>query len=114
MIGSDQVHPEIEQIVDGGVSAQKPLAVFDRLEFSHPSFTDSRWLMRQLRSIVGILRFIIDRSRYRLSVRHVVASHLIRNDLPWLAIMASQQALDKPLFRLAIPARLKEYVEKVP
>jgi hypothetical protein len=37
----------------------------------------------------------MDRFRYQLSVRDIVTPQLIRHDLPWLAAVTSQKALEE-------------------
>ena len=67
--------------------------------------------MRQLSSVVRVLGIIMDRFRYQLSMRDIVAPQFIRYDLPWLSTMATQQAPEKTLRRPAVSTRLQKYID---
>jgi hypothetical protein len=55
MICSNQMPPEIEQIIDGGMGTQKSLRLTDGFESAHPSLSHPSILMRPLCPIVSIL-----------------------------------------------------------
>ena len=71
--------PQIEQIVDSSVRAQKPLGLMSGFEASHDPLSDPGWLMGKLCSIVGILGRVMDRIRYEFAVSDPIASLLIGN-----------------------------------
>ena len=72
--------PQIEQIVDSRVGAQKPLRLMSGLESPHAAFPDSRWLMREFRPIVGVLGGVVDCIRDKLSMSDTVAPKLVGDD----------------------------------
>ena len=58
MLSADKMSSKVEQIVHRRVDIQKSLSLCCRFESSHPPFSNSRRLMRQLRPIVDILYWL--------------------------------------------------------
>ena len=54
---------QIEQVVNSGMALQKSLCLVDRLETSHASFAVACRLVREFRSIVGVLFCVVFRLR---------------------------------------------------
>ena len=72
--------PQIEEIVDSSVRAQKPLGLMRGFESPHTSLSDPGWLMRKLGSIVGILGGVMDRIRDEFAVSDTLAPQLVGDD----------------------------------
>ena len=72
--------PQIEQIVNGRVGAQKSLRLMSGLESPHAALSDPRWLVRELGSIVGVLGGVVDCIRDKFSMSNTVASKLVGDD----------------------------------
>jgi hypothetical protein len=72
----------IEEVVDCGMTFEKPLGLFDRFEPPHTTFPHSRWLMRKFGSVIGILLSIVpDIWGYR-TMRYSIAAQFVCNNLP--------------------------------
>ena len=69
---------------------QKPLSLPNRLELSHPSFSNPGRLMGLLCSIIAVLFSTVDCARNQFPVSNTITPQLIRHDLSRLAAMASQ------------------------
>ena len=69
---------------------QKPLSLPNRLELSHPSFSNPGRLMGLLCPIILLLLSAVDRIGNLLAMGNTITPQLFGNDLPGLAAMASQ------------------------
>ena len=74
MLSTYQMSSKIKEIVDRRVDIQKSLSLCCRFESSHHPFSNSRRLMRQLRSIVGILCRVMESLREQRTLRDATAS----------------------------------------
>ena len=59
--------------------------------------------MRELRTIIGILRSIVNHFGHQLTMSDTITPQLIGDDLPGLSLMTPQQPLEESLGHLAIP-----------
>ena len=98
--------PQIEQIVDGSVSAQKPLCLMNRLESPHTALSNSGWLMRELCPVIGVLGGVVDSFRDEFTVGDSVTPQLVCDDSSRFLAACSQQAPEEVLCCLSVPAAL--------
>ena len=71
---SEQVTADTKEILHGSVDREKALRVCGGFEPAHLSLAWSRWLVGDLRTIVGILVRAVDHRRHHGSVRRWVAA----------------------------------------
>ena len=90
VLGRYQVATKIEQIVYSRVHTEETLRLPDRFEATHTSLPYSRWLMRKLCPVVGILACIMNRLRNEVLVRNTIVSQLVRNDPSWFSLVIVQ------------------------
>ena len=90
MFGGNQMPPQIEQIVNGRVGAQKPLRLMSGLESPHAALSDPRWLVRELGSIVGVLGGVVDCIRDKFTMSNTVTPQLVGDDTPRFITTHSQ------------------------
>ena len=81
--------PQIEQIVDSSVRAQKPLSLLSGLEPPHTSLSDPGRFMGLLSPIILILFSTVDRLWNQFPMRYTIASQFISYDLPRFVAMVS-------------------------
>ena len=69
---------------------QKPLSLPNRLELSHPSFSNPGRLMGLLCSSILVLLSAVDRIGNQLTMCHSITTQFVGSNLPELAAMAVQ------------------------
>ena len=69
---------------------QKFLRLTCRLETPHTPFSDAGWLMREFRSIVGVLFRAVFHLWDYLPVRNTITAQFVRHDLSRFPTMATQ------------------------
>ena len=75
-----RVATKIEQIAHGRVYTQEALRLLRGLKTSHAPLSNSRWLMRQLSPVIGILSCIVNCLWHKFSMRNTVAFQLVRHN----------------------------------
>ena len=101
---------KVEQVVYSSVSTQKTLRLLDRFELTHAPLSHSRRLVRQLGSIVRILRSIVNRLWNQFSMSNTITPQLIGHYFPRFAFMNSQQPLKEALCRPDITSFLEKHI----
>jgi hypothetical protein len=102
---------KIEQVVYGCVNAQESLSLLSRFEPAHAALSYPRWLMRKFRTVIGILRCVMNRIGNEFTVGDPVATQLVCHYLPWFITMCPQQSFEKVLSSLAIPTSLEKHID---
>ena len=64
MLSANKMSTQDEQIADSCMRVQKPLSLPNRLEISHPAFSNPGRLMRLIGTIILILLSTVDRVRH--------------------------------------------------
>ncbi len=72
---ADKVPSNAEQVLDDCVSREESLRLAWRLELAHLSFPLPGRLVRDLRSVVGVLPRIVDDGRHGAPPRRAATSH---------------------------------------
>ncbi len=72
MISRYKMPTQIEKIVDGGMSTQKPLSLTHRLESPHSALSHPGRLVRLLCAIVGIPISDVNGLRYNLAMSNTI------------------------------------------
>ena len=81
---------QIEQIIDSGMSIQKPLSLPHCIAASPPSLHHPGRLMRLLCTIIGITFCKVDGLGDQLPVSYSIATQLIDHDLSGIAAVTAQ------------------------
>ena len=89
---------------------QETLSLRYGFELPHTPLAHPGALMRLLRSIVGILRRIVNSFGNQFPVGDAIASQFVGNNLPGCTAMASEKALEEALRRSTIPAGLEKNI----
>ena len=90
MLSARQVSAQIEYIANRCMRVQKPLSLPNRLELSHPSFSNPGRLMGLLCPIILILFGAVDHIGYQFAMGNTIAAQFICNDLPGFTTVATQ------------------------
>ena len=93
------------------MNGQESLGLLRRFKSTHDAFSNSRWLMGKFRSVIGILRGVMNRIGNQFSMHHVVASQLVRHYLPGFITMCLQQSFEKALSGFAVASTLQKDID---
>ena len=91
MVGcADEVPPNPKQVQDDPVNREESLRLTDRFEAAHLSLSLSRRLMRDLRSVVGVLPRIVADGGYGAPMRSAITPQLVGHQAQRLCTLALQ------------------------
>ena len=77
---------------------------------AHAPLSYPRRLVRKFGAVIGELRCVVNRVRDQFSMRDVVASQLIRDNLPGFTTIISSQPFEKPPSSCAVSTCLQKHI----
>ena len=106
-----QVPAKIEQVIHSGMNTQESLRLPRRLEPAHTVFSHTSRLVIKLCPVIGILDCIVKGRRDEFSMRNVIASQLVRQNLSRFAMVIFQQSLEETLSSRSVTTRLEKHID---
>ena len=108
-----EVPPNPEQVLDDPVNREESLRLTGRLEPAHLSLSLARRLVGDLRSVVRVLRRIMDDRRHCAPPCSAVDPQLVGHQPPRFAALAFQELAEEALCGASIATRLDEDVDHI-
>jgi hypothetical protein len=105
-----QVPAKIEQIIHSGMNTQESLRLSGGFKASHTLLPNSRWLMRKLCPVIGILARIVNCLWHKFSMRNAIASQLVRHYLSRISLVIFQQPLEETLCSCTVTTGLEKHI----
>ena len=111
--GAHEVPPNPEQVQDYSMNGEEALRLSWRFEPAHLPLSLSCRLMRDLRSVIGVLPRVVDNGRHGGAMSGAIARQLVRDQPVGRTLLPLQQLAEEATGRVSIPTWLHEDVDHV-